>query len=151
MTKQELVQRMQQGQAWIAGKRVKIDFGRDQGVVMLDGAAQQVTEEDSAADTTIRATLEQAFRGREAREWEAQLLAAGVACVEVAAGPSEATLWEGDDAIGRQMNLIVERRHPVLGDYPRMRSLVDFSRPTTVTPSTPALGEHTEKVRKEFG
>ena len=54
MTKQELVQRMQQGQAWIAGKRVKIDFGRDQGVVMLDGAAQQVTEEDSAADTTIR-------------------------------------------------------------------------------------------------
>ena len=54
MTKQELVQRMQQGQAWIAGKRVKIDFGADQGVVMLDGAAQQVTEEDGAADTTIK-------------------------------------------------------------------------------------------------
>jgi putative sterol carrier protein len=54
MTKQELVQRMQQGQAWIAGKRVKIDFGEDQGVVMLDGAAQQVTEEDGAADTTIK-------------------------------------------------------------------------------------------------
>jgi putative sterol carrier protein len=54
MTKQELVQRMQQGQAWIAGKRVKIDFGEDQGVVMLDGAAQQITEEDGAADTTIK-------------------------------------------------------------------------------------------------
>ena len=54
MTKQELVQRMQQGQAWIPGKRVKIDFGGDQGVVMLDGAAQQVTEEDGAADTTIK-------------------------------------------------------------------------------------------------
>ena len=40
MTKQELVQRMQEGQAWIAGRRVKIDFGGDEGVVMLDGAAQ---------------------------------------------------------------------------------------------------------------
>ena len=53
MTKQELVERMQQGQAWIPGKRVKIDFG-DQGTVMLDGAASQVTEEDGAADTTIK-------------------------------------------------------------------------------------------------
>ena len=53
MTKQELVGRMQEGQAWIPGKRVKIDFG-DQGAVMLDGAAGQVTEEDGAADTTIR-------------------------------------------------------------------------------------------------
>jgi putative sterol carrier protein len=53
MTKQELVARMQQGQAWIPGKRVKIDFG-DQGAVMLDGAAGQVTEEDGDADTTIK-------------------------------------------------------------------------------------------------
>ena len=53
MTKQELVERMQQGQAWVPGKRVKIDFG-DQGRVMLDGAAQQVTEDDGAADTTIK-------------------------------------------------------------------------------------------------
>lgn len=53
MTKQELVERMQQGQAWVPGKRVKIDFG-DQGAIMLDGAAQQVSEADGAADTTIR-------------------------------------------------------------------------------------------------
>ena len=53
MTKQELVQRMQEGQAWIAGRRVKLDFGGE-GVVMLDGTAQQVTEEDGAADTTIK-------------------------------------------------------------------------------------------------
>jgi putative sterol carrier protein len=54
MTKQELVERMQQGQAWIPGKRVKIDFGGDQGTVMLDGVGQQVTEEDGPADTTIK-------------------------------------------------------------------------------------------------
>ena len=53
MTKQELVARMQEGQAWIRGKRVKLDFG-DQGVILLDGAANQVSEEDGAADTTIK-------------------------------------------------------------------------------------------------
>lgn len=55
MTKQELVERMQQAQAWVPGKRVKIDFGGDQGIVMLDGAAQTVSEEDDgAAETTIK-------------------------------------------------------------------------------------------------
>jgi putative sterol carrier protein len=53
MTKQELVAKMQDNQAWVPGKRVKIDFG-DEGAVMLDGAAQQVSEEDGAADTTIK-------------------------------------------------------------------------------------------------
>ena len=53
MTKQELVERMQQGQAWIAGKRVKIDFGEGEGAIMLDGAAGRVSEEDGVADTTI--------------------------------------------------------------------------------------------------
>jgi putative sterol carrier protein len=56
MTKQELVDKMQQGQAWVPGKRVKIDFGGDEGIVMLDGAAGGVSEEDGAADTTIRVT-----------------------------------------------------------------------------------------------
>jgi putative sterol carrier protein len=57
MTKQELVARMQEGQAWIPGKRVKLDFG-DQGVILLDGAANQVSEEDGAADTTIKVAWE---------------------------------------------------------------------------------------------
>ena len=54
MTKQELVAKMAEKQAWVPGKRVKIDFGGSEGAIMLDGAAQQVTEEDGAADTTIR-------------------------------------------------------------------------------------------------
>ena len=53
MNKQELVSRMQEGQAWVPGKRVKLDFGGE-GVILLDGAANQVTEEDGAADTTIK-------------------------------------------------------------------------------------------------
>jgi putative sterol carrier protein len=53
MTKQELVGRMQEGGAWIPGKRVKLDFGGD-GVIVMDGAAQTVSEDDGDADTTIK-------------------------------------------------------------------------------------------------
>jgi putative sterol carrier protein len=53
MTKQDLVAKMQENSAWVPGKRVKIDFGGE-GVAMLDGVANQVTEEDGAADTTIK-------------------------------------------------------------------------------------------------
>lgn len=45
---------MQERSAWVPGKRVKIDFGGDEGAVMLDGAAEKVSETDGAADTTIR-------------------------------------------------------------------------------------------------
>ncbi len=53
MTKSEMAARLNEAQAFVAGKRVKLDFG-DQGTVMLDGVANQVTEEDGAADTTIK-------------------------------------------------------------------------------------------------
>lgn len=53
MTKQELVGKMQENQAWVPGKTVKLDFG-DQGVILLDGAASQVSENDAPADTTIK-------------------------------------------------------------------------------------------------
>ena len=57
MTKQELVARMQEGQAWVPGKKVKIDFGGDQGAILLDGAGEQVSDiasDVNAADTTIK-------------------------------------------------------------------------------------------------
>ena len=57
MTKQELVQKMQEAGAWVPGKRVKLDFGSE-GAVLLDGGAQQVTEDDGDADTTIKVSWE---------------------------------------------------------------------------------------------
>jgi putative sterol carrier protein len=57
MTKQELIQKMQDNRAWVAGKTVKLDFGGE-GTVLLDGAAEQVSEEDREADTTIRTSWE---------------------------------------------------------------------------------------------
>ena len=57
MTKQELVAKMQENRAWVPGKRVKLDFGSE-GVVLLDGAGEQVSEDDGAADTTIKTSWE---------------------------------------------------------------------------------------------
>ena len=53
MTKSELAAKMQENQAWLPGKRVKLDFG-DNGVIMLDGAGESVSEDDGDADTTIK-------------------------------------------------------------------------------------------------
>jgi len=53
MTKSEMAAALNEKNAWLPGKRVKLDFG-DEGVVMLDGKADAVTEEDGEADTTIK-------------------------------------------------------------------------------------------------
>ena len=53
MTKSEMATRLNDAQAYLPGKRVKLDFGGD-GTIMLDGAASQVSEDDGDADTTIK-------------------------------------------------------------------------------------------------
>jgi putative sterol carrier protein len=54
MTKSELAAAMNEKSAWLPGKRVKIDFGGSEGALLLDGQANQVTEDNGAADTTIK-------------------------------------------------------------------------------------------------
>ncbi len=53
MDKSEMAQRLNGASAWVPGKRVKLDFGSE-GPILLDGASQSVSEEDGAADTTIK-------------------------------------------------------------------------------------------------
>lgn len=57
MTKSEMAAALNDKQAFLPGKRVKLDFGSE-GVVLLDGVANQVTEEDGDADTTIKVAWE---------------------------------------------------------------------------------------------
>jgi len=57
MTKSEMAAALNEKGAWLPGKRVKLDFG-DQGAVMLDGVGNAVTEDDGAADTTIKVSWE---------------------------------------------------------------------------------------------
>ena len=54
MTKQELVAKMQEKQAWVPGKRIKLVM--DDGAILLDGQANQISEEDGVADTTLKAS-----------------------------------------------------------------------------------------------
>ena len=61
MTKSEMAATLNEKGAWLPGKKVKLDFG-DQGVILLDGVGNAVTEEDAAADTTIKVAWE---------DWEA--------------------------------------------------------------------------------
>ena len=53
MTKSEMAARLNKAKAFVPGKRVKLDFG-DEGVVMLDGTSEEVTENDGDADTTVK-------------------------------------------------------------------------------------------------
>jgi len=53
MTKDEMITKLNAANAFIPGKRVKIDFGSE-GTVMLDGVDNQASGEDAPADTTIK-------------------------------------------------------------------------------------------------
>ena len=53
MTKTELAAKMNEVGAVLPGKTVKLDFG-DNGTIMLDGVGNKVSEDDGAADTTIK-------------------------------------------------------------------------------------------------
>lgn len=57
MTKQDMVARLREKGAWVPEKRIKIDFG-DEGVILLDGVAGAIVEEDQAADTVVSVSWE---------------------------------------------------------------------------------------------
>ena len=52
MTKAEMTQRLGESEAWVTGRRIKIDLG-DEGILFLDGIARKVSEADAPADTII--------------------------------------------------------------------------------------------------
>ncbi|UPT62173.1 MAG: SCP2 sterol-binding domain-containing protein [Hyphomonadaceae bacterium JAD_PAG50586_4] len=57
MTFEEIFGRFSSASATVAGKKVKFDFG-DAGKIFLDGIGNSVSQEDAAADTTIKVKLE---------------------------------------------------------------------------------------------
>lgn len=58
MNKPDLLTKMQESGAWLPQKTVKIDFGGDEGVILLDGVNAVVTDADQPADTTIKVSWE---------------------------------------------------------------------------------------------
>lgn len=57
MTYQDILSRFQSAGVTVPGKKVKFDFG-DDGKIYLDGVANTVSQEDAAADTTLKLKLD---------------------------------------------------------------------------------------------
>lgn len=57
MTYEDILSRFQTAGVSVPGKKVKFDFG-DVGKIFVDGVANTVSQEDAAADTTIKIKLE---------------------------------------------------------------------------------------------
>ena len=57
MNYNDILQRFQSGNVTVPGKKVKFDFG-DAGKIYLDGVGNKVTNEDGAADTTIKVKID---------------------------------------------------------------------------------------------
>jgi len=53
----EVTRIMSEGGAWLPGKTVKFDFG-DTGVILLDGVAGAVSNDDRDADAVIRISFD---------------------------------------------------------------------------------------------
>ena len=70
MTKSELLAKMQDAGAWLPGKTVKIDFGGDEGVILLDGANSLVSDADGRPTPPSRSAGTTGRRWRRARSTE---------------------------------------------------------------------------------
>ncbi len=119
-------------------------------IVGLAGDARFATPSARAAhDDALAATLADRFRGRAATEWERDLVAAGVAGVEVAPGPIARVVVE--EPWFRDAGCIAEVEHPTFGRHRRLAPLVSLSAtPGTVRPAA-VLGQHTDAVLRELG
>ena len=100
-------------------------------------------------DPALAEVLRGLFRARDAGEWERRLLAADVACVEVARGSVPRAVM--DDAVTCEAGLLAEVEHPVFGRHRRLAPLVALSLTPGEARPAPTLGMHTRAVLRELG
>jgi crotonobetainyl-CoA:carnitine CoA-transferase CaiB-like acyl-CoA transferase len=101
-------------------------------------------------DAALTALLAERFREKSAADWEAALTSVDVACAEVVKGPVEEVVWYSG-GMGAELGIVTDQTHPVIGDYPRLKPMVNFSRSTGVAGAAPLLGQHTDAVLRELG
>ena len=106
-------------------------------------------EARGANDAALARVLADVFRRRPAGEWERELLAADVGCVELAKGPISRAVLE--DPVTREAGLLCEVEHPSFGPHRRIGPHAEFSR-TRPNPQPGCLaGQHTESILRELG
>jgi crotonobetainyl-CoA:carnitine CoA-transferase CaiB-like acyl-CoA transferase len=102
-----------------------------------------------AHDAELTAVLEQAFRAGPAEMWFARLDGAGVPC-EVANPEFGHDMFL--DPVMRELGLIVERHHPIVGRFEQFGTSIDFSAtPGVVQGPPPVVGQHTREILREHG
>ena len=116
------------------------------------GADARFADEESRAahDTELTEVLIDVFRAHTARDWETELCAVDVGCLEVRSGPPDVQLF-ADGGMGRVNGWIADVEHPTIGTHPRLAPLVDFSRSSTVVKPSALCGAHTDAVLTELG
>jgi crotonobetainyl-CoA:carnitine CoA-transferase CaiB-like acyl-CoA transferase len=100
-------------------------------------------------DGQLQQVLAGIFRTRTAAEWERDLCAADVGCVEVAEASVSSVLMS--DEFGRASRLVADVEHPMLGPHPRLAPLARFSRSSVQARPAHLLGQDTETLLAELG
>lgn len=104
---------------------------------------------DPERESELAGELEKLFLQRSAAEWEEQMLAADVACIQVAgATPAEVLM---DNRLTVDGGLTVTVRHPLWDEHPRLKPALRFSRSSTTAPAGCLCGQHTDALLRELG
>jgi crotonobetainyl-CoA:carnitine CoA-transferase CaiB-like acyl-CoA transferase len=116
------------------------------------GADARFADEESrvAHDAELTEVLSDVFRAHAARDWETELCAVDVGCLEVRSGPPDVQLFP-EGSMGRANGWITDVEHPTLGTHPRLMPLVEFSRSSTVAKPSALCGAHTDAMLTELG
>ncbi|MDQ1431229.1 MAG: hypothetical protein QOF40_1831 [Actinomycetota bacterium] len=116
------------------------------------GADARFADEQArrAHDAELAEILGDVFRIHAAGDWETELCAVDVGCLEVRSGPPDVQLFS-DGGMGRTNGWITDVEHPTIGTHPRLMPLVEFSRSSTVAKPSALCGTHTDAVLTELG
>lgn len=99
-------------------------------------------------DVALVEALSGAFAGKSAREWEQELSAQDIGCVEVASAPSQ-RLLQTDPFF--HAGYAVEADSPIFDEHRRLAPLCTFSRSVTKADGGCTIGQHTRAVLTEIG
>jgi crotonobetainyl-CoA:carnitine CoA-transferase CaiB-like acyl-CoA transferase len=100
-------------------------------------------------DAALWALLEEAFKTRTALEWFDRLDEAGVPC-EIANPSFGREIFA--DPVMRELGLIVEHQHPILGRFEQFGTTIDFSEtPGVIQGPPPIIGQHSREILDQHG
>jgi crotonobetainyl-CoA:carnitine CoA-transferase CaiB-like acyl-CoA transferase len=117
-------------------------------VPLGDDARFRSAADRTAHDGDLAGLLEKMFDTRSASDWERELTAAGIACVEVAQRSMQTILQVEPDATAEYC---VTVESPVFDEHLRPGPATRFSRSSTTPKGFCLAGQHTDSILAELG